>query len=142
MLSLYFVVLSLMTSLVPAEDPILRHGALATALVMEVPEEDLPLMIAISYRESSLDNRAVGDAGRSLCAFQILGGSQELLDDPRACVRKAYAMLLHSRSLDPAHPVAAYARGSGYRSRTAQRISNDRVALANRLAKSAVWLYH
>ena len=142
MLNLYFVVLSLMSSLVASPDPIRRHGALATALVMEVPEQDLPLMIAIAYRESSLDNGAVGDGGRSLCAFQLLDAPRETLEDPRACVRKAYAMLLHSRSLDPVHPVAAYARGSGYRSKQAQSISNDRVWLANKLAKSEAWLYH
>lgn len=147
--TLYWLILSMMVSLVPTDSPVLRHGSLATALATVLYEnpplyardEDrtrtAALMVAIAYRESSLDNSAVGDHGRSVCAFQIHMGPKTLLDDPLACSRAAYALLRASIAADREHPVAHYARGPKFRSLEAQKISNDRVFIAERLAKRA-----
>lgn len=149
MLHLYFLVLSMMCSLSPAERPILRHGALATAIAVVVSEEGplfrsdpeltrtAALLVAVSFRESSFDVRAVGDHGRSVCAFQIHGGSPELLEDPVLCARTGYRMLKESLRMDPSHPVAFYARGPRFTSPEAVRLSDDRMRVARTLAKGA-----
>ncbi len=98
-------------------------------------------MVAIAYRESTFDNGAVGDNGSSACAFQINVGrgrtlegwsSEDLRADPARCVSVAYRMLRQSVRIDPAFPLAFYARGPGYRSEKAKRLSRDRLALATR----------
>ncbi len=43
--------------------------------------EEAALLTAVAYRESGLDPAAVGDHGRSVCAFQILNGSPSLLTE-------------------------------------------------------------
>jgi hypothetical protein len=122
------------------------HGVLANAIAARV-EAEPPLfagdadrhrtaayLVAISFRESSLTLGAVGDHGRSFCAFQIhdsSGGSPALLTDADACVRAAFAMLRTSMRVCPAFPLAWYAEGpAGCSSVRAQRISRDRLALA------------
>lgn len=144
-MSLYWAVLAMMTALVPSEAPVFRHGELAVAIAeVCVDEGDLysedpshlktaSLLVAVAFRESSLDNRAVGDNGKSFCAMQIhssSGGTAILLEDARLCVRSAHRILKQSIRIDRTHPIAFYARGPRFRSVEAQRISNDRVAIA------------
>jgi hypothetical protein len=95
--------------------------------------EEAALLTAIAYRESGLDPAAVGDHGRSVCAYQILNGSRSLLTDVGACVRRGTMMLRASRAVDPLNPVASFARGNRWDTEEARRISRDRVALARRL---------
>jgi hypothetical protein len=142
---LYWLVLSMMVSLSPTEDPIARHGRLATAIATVATEETplfqdtekhtgrertAALLVAVAFRESSLNHDAIGDGGRSKCAMQIYGGSTTLLDDPVLCVRTGYRMLKESVRFDQAHPVAFYARGPRFKSEEARRISQDRMNLA------------
>jgi hypothetical protein len=127
---LFAVVLVWMTTLAPGVD----HAALAWAVASSAAStEEAALIVAVAYRESGLDNAAVGDHGRSVCAMQILHGGRELLDDPQACVRRGVLMLRASKRVSAESPVAFYARGPRWQSDEAQRISRDRVALARRL---------
>jgi len=132
---LFTAVLAWMTSLAPGRDN--AELAWAVASVAESREE-AALITAVAYRESGLDNAAVGDHGRSLCAMQIHNGARNLLDDVGACVRRGTLMLRESRRVDPANPVAFYARGPTWRSEEARRISRDRVALSRRLLAQVV----
>lgn len=94
-------------------------------------ERTAALLASVAFRESAFRNAAVGDHGKSVCAFQILGGDASLLDDPIACARTAYRMLRTSIAVCRAYPVAWYAEGpKGCESSRAQRISRDRMALA------------
>ncbi len=95
--------------------------------------EEAALITSIAYRESSFDNTAVGDHGDSVCAMQIHHGAKSLLTDVGACVRRGTIMLRQSVKIDPANPVAFYARGPNWQREDAQRISRDRVALSRRL---------
>lgn len=127
---LFVIVLAWMAMLVPGRD----HNELAWAVaVVADSREEAALITAVAYRESALDNGAVGDQGRSVCAMQIHGGSRSLLADPGACVRRGVLMLRESRRVDQGHPVAFYARGPRWQSDEARRISRDRVAIARRL---------
>lgn len=142
--ALLVTALSWMESLAPGRN----HLELATATVDEVMAapplfvrdssrlRSLALVIAIEFRESSLDNRAVGDNGTSFCAMQVhtsIGGNASLLEDPRACVRAGLRFLQSSVRIDRAHPLAFYARGPRYKSEEAQRISDNRMRLASSL---------
>ncbi len=133
LLALFGQVLVWMTSLVPGRD----HSALAWAVASQARSTaEAALVTAMAFRESSLDNAAVGDHGHSFCAMQIhdsSGGTAALLDDPSACVAAALPILRQSVRIDPLHPVGFYARGPRWRSVDAQRLSNDRVAVAKRL---------
>jgi hypothetical protein len=98
----------------------------------------LALYLAVSYRESGWDPRAVGDGGTSWCAFQVAavsGGGPALLEDTHACVERAHALLSLSlrtcRELPASDRLALYARGR-CGSASGQRISRDRMALARR----------
>lgn len=62
-----------------------------------------------------------------------IGGTPALLDDPEECIRTGLRILRQSITLDREHPIAFYARGPKFRSLEAQRLSNDRVAIARRL---------
>jgi hypothetical protein len=92
----------------------------------------------------------VGDhrAGKptSFCAFQLhlpWGAhtaegwtGEELLEDPAKCVTAAMRMLRISMKVCPSHPLAWYASGpAGCESARAQRISRDRIAIAQRLVR-------
>ncbi len=130
--TIFLLTLGWMNLLAPGRD----HGHLAWAVAVNSSNEtEAAVLTAVAFRESSLRNDAVGDGGRSVCALQILGGSRALLEDPIACVTRGAAMLRDSRRTDPANPVAAYARGSRYRSEEARRISRDRMAIARRLLR-------
>lgn len=94
-------------------------------------EHTVSVMSAVAYRESGLRLDAVGDGGRSVCAFQILGGAKVLLTDAHACAEAGYQMLKASVRACPSHPVAVYARGR-CDSVQGRRISDDRMALAKR----------
>lgn len=147
---LYWLILSMMNSLIPSERPIHRHGELAVAIADTLEQEgplfsqdkDLrrssALLVAVAFRESSLTVDALGDKGTSFCAFQVhasSGGRASLLEDAHACARAGYRMLKESIRVDRAHPIAFYAMGPRYKNTRAIRISNDRMALATRLAR-------
>lgn len=126
----YLTVLGWMTGLVPGVD----HRELASAVADEARTvEEAALITAVAYRESTFRKGALGDHGMSVCEMQVFGGSPALLDDTRECVRVGARMLRESARVDPAHPVALYARGHRYRSDEARRISDDRVRVAKRL---------
>jgi hypothetical protein len=138
------------------------HDALATAIATRA-EAEAPLfkgdddrhktsalLVAIAFRESSLRADAVGDhvAGKptSFCAFQIhlpFGAKtdegwtgRDLAEDPDKCVTIAMRMLRQSMRMCAAHPLAFYASGpSGCENPRAQRISRDRLAIAQRLVR-------
>jgi len=108
------------------------------------------LLVAIAFRESSLRADAVGDhvGGKptSFCAFQIhlpFGAKTadgwtgaDLVEDPQRCVTAAMRMLRESMRMCPAHPLAFYAAGpAGCDNARAQRISRDRLAIAQRLLR-------
>lgn len=149
-------VLAASSTLAPARD----HDRLATAIASRVQAEaplfkddddrrrTAALLVAIAFRESSLDAKAVGDmhGGKptSFCAFQIHlpygaktaegWSSQDLLEDADKCVGAALHMLRTSVKVCPSHPVAWYAEGPvGCASERAQNISRDRLALARKL---------
>jgi hypothetical protein len=131
--AIFFTVRSWMAILAPGVD----HDALAWAVASVADSrEEAALITAIAYRESSFDNGAIGDFGRSVCAMQIHGGARSLLDDVGACVRRGTLMLRESKRVDPANPVAFYARGPRFESEEARRLSRDRVAIARRLLTS------
>jgi hypothetical protein len=128
--TLFAAVLVWMQTLAPG----VNHDEIAWA-VASVAEsrEEAALITAIAFRESSFDNTAIGDHGQSVCAMQIHGGSRSLLGDVGACVRRGTVMLRASKRIDPANPVAFYARGPNWKRDDARRISRDRVAIARRL---------
>jgi hypothetical protein len=128
--SIFIVVLIWMRTLAPARnvDELAWNVAAVAASL-----DEAALLTAVAYRESGLDPAAVGDHGRSVCAYQILNGSRSLLTDVGACVRRGTLMLRASRAVDPQNPVASFARGNRWDTEEARRISRDRVALARRL---------
>ena len=138
------------------------HDELAEAITNRV-EAEAPLfkgdddrrrtsafLLAIAFRESSLRANATGDSvgGKptSFCAFQIHlpAGAKtadgytgaELAEDADKCVTTALHMLRASMQQCPAHPLAYYASGpTGCENERAQRISRDRMAIAQRLLR-------
>jgi hypothetical protein len=139
-----------------------QHDELASAIANRVEAEaplfkndedrhrTAALLVAIAFRESSLRAAAVGDhvGGKptSFCAFQVnlpWGAKtadgwtgNDLLDDPEKCVATAMKMLRVSVRVCPSSPIAWYAAGpAGCESPRAQRISRDRMAIAQRLLK-------
>lgn len=142
-----------MEALVPGTD----HAELGAA-VSRVVEAEAPLFaddedrlktasfyVALLYRESRFDNRAIGDKGRSFCAGQILLGQRktpegwtgkDLLADPNKCMTVVSRMLRESfhvcRRLPVSERMALYARGSCSNARGRQ-LSRDRYHLAKRV---------
>lgn len=142
--------------------PTRQHDELASAIANRVEAEPplfkgdedrhrtAALLVAIAFRESSLRAAAVGDhvGGKptSFCAFQVhlpwgqktadgWSGS-DLLEDPEKCVAAAMRMLRVSLQVCPSFPIAWYAAGpAGCESPRAQRISRDRMAIAQRLLR-------
>lgn len=112
------------------ERDLVVHG-----LIVKGERESRGLAVAVSFRESSFVHGAIGDNGRSVCEFQIHGGSHELLEDYDACARAGLRMLRESAHVDPDNPIAFYARGPNYRTEAARRISRDRMALAHWLVE-------
>jgi hypothetical protein len=142
------LVLAFMLSLAPGREHSDLGGAIARAVESEpaIFKDDASktktaaIMVAVAFRESSLTLGALGDHGQSFCAFQIhrtSGGGPALLTDADACVRKGLAMLRESARVCPKAPVAWYAVGGAGACTNARaiRISNDRMAVAKRLAK-------
>lgn len=131
---------------VEAEDPLFRGD--------EDRRRTASFLVAIAFRESSLRHDAVGDFRKgkptSYCAFQVHtwdGKTQEgwtgpeLAKDPDKCVTVAMRMLRASVKACPAHPLASYAEGpKGCASPRGQRISRDRLAIAQRLVKSVPFI--
>lgn len=135
-------VLAAMTQLAPGRDHSELGSAIARAVDADKPlfkndadrRRTAALLVAVAFRESTFHTQAVGDHGRSFCAFQIhrsSGGSKALLEDVDACVRSAFTMLRTSLRVCPASPIAWYAAGpNGCKSERAQKISRDRMNLA------------
>jgi hypothetical protein len=127
------LVMAWMTSLAPGRD----HSELAWAVTINSANEtEAAVLTAVAFRESSLRNHISGDGGHAVCAMQIYDGPKSLLSDPVACVARGAKMLRESRRVDPANPIAFYARGPRFRSEEAQRISRDRMAMVRRLLSS------
>ncbi len=127
---LFAITLTWMHMLAPDRDV----DALAWAVAVNaVSETEAAILTAVAFRESSLRSNIIGDGGHAKCAMQIYDGPDSLNDDPIACVAMGARMLRESRRIDPEHPISFYARGPRYKSVEAQRISNDRMALASRL---------
>lgn len=131
--------------LAPQRDHSVLDAAIAARVEMEAPlfandsdkRKTAAYLVAVAFRESSLQLDAVGDHGQSLCAFQIgrsSGGTVAMLTDADACVAKGFAMLRTSMRLCPAFPLAWYAAGGdgakACASVHAQRLSRDRIALS------------
>lgn len=146
MISVLPYVLAGMSILAPGRNHDVLGKAIADRVDAEAPlfaddadkKKTSSWLVAVAYRESSLRLDAVGDRGRSFCAYQIhetAGGTRALLTNADACVGKAFAMLQTSSQVCPAFPLAWYAEGPrGCASPRAQRISNDRMWLAKRIA--------
>ena len=142
--------------------PARQHDQLAEAIASRVEAEPplfkgdedrhrtSALLVAIAFRESSLRADAVGDhvGGKptSFCAFQLnlpRGAKTaegwtgaDLLEDPSKCVTAAIRMLRQSMRICPSSPLAFYASGpGGCENARAQRISRDRMAIAQRLLR-------
>lgn len=129
-----------MLLLAPGRDHTSNAEAIAGVLEAEPPlfKDDASkartaaLVVAIAFRESSFRNDVVSKTNDH-CMMQV-NRRPDLAADPRACVRVAVTMLRESMRICPAHPVAFYASGPGACSNArAQRISNDRMAIARRL---------
>ena len=94
------------------------------------------LVVAMAFRESSLRND-VSSATNDYCLMQI-NKRPDLANDPAMCVRVAMTMIRESMRMCPEYPIAFYASGPiGCTNVRAQRISRDRLALAQRLLGSA-----
>jgi hypothetical protein len=115
-----------------------EHGPLRTAA----------LLTSLAWFESRFDPRAVGDHGRSVCLVQVhasnhaaLGVTRdELLEDPRTCLRAGLEMIRRSFAVCARRPLEErlghYAAGKAGCDR-GLRESRHRVGLARRLAKGA-----
>lgn len=161
MSALFAWVAAASTLLAPARQPE-QHTALGLAIASRAETEaplfkgdddrhrTTALLVAMAFRESSLRADAVGDhvAGKptSYCAFQLHlpGGAKtaegwtgvQLVEDPEKCVTAAMRLIRESMRACPSAPLAWYAAGpSGCESVRAQRISRDRLSLAQRLVR-------
>lgn len=115
------------------------------------------LVLAVNFREGSLITDIKGDKNKkgvftSFCSMQINiqpgnrteegWTGEELAENPVKCVIVGVRMLRQSMRMCPKHPVAFYAEGIDYRacaSPRAQRISNDRMFIAQKLVKGVKW---
>lgn len=128
-----------MLALAPGRD----HSALAGAIADTVEKEGCfvtgancerrtaALMVGVAFRESTFRLGAVGDEGRSVCAFQILGGSRDLLTDATACALEGYRRLRASLQACRGS-IAMYAAGRCDSVR-GKKIDADRKRLALRI---------
>lgn len=83
-------------------------------------------MVATAWRESGFRMSAIGDGGRSRCAFQVTNGSS----DPIRCASAAAFVIRESvRICPPQHPLAGYI--GGCRIPAAQAESAIRMCLAD-----------
>lgn len=145
-MAVLFFVLASMLSLAPGRD----HAATATAIARVVLEQR-PLfaydetriktaayLVSVAFRESSLRPGAIGDQGRARCLFQLWAAPVEVLSDAELCTRIALERLRESaHACGAENMLGVYAAGpAGCSSAKAKRISRDRRALAERLARS------
>ncbi len=136
-----FFVLRAMTSLAPGRDHAENATAIASVVLSEPPlfrDDEARLktaafVVAIAFRESSLRNE-VKSKTNDHCMMQV-NQRPDLAEDPAKCVRVAMSMLRESMRMCPEYPLAFYASGPGACTNDrARRISNDRMALAKRIA--------
>lgn len=132
-------ILTAMHALSPHTD----HTTLGTAIAHVVEMEgclvtgkdcerrSAALATAIAYRESGFKLDAIGDNGRSVCSFQILGGDRSLLTDADACALEGYRRLRASLQACRGS-IAMYAAGT-CRSARGKSIDADRKRLAARI---------
>lgn len=107
---------------------------LATRPIGPDPKYSRALAVAVSYFESGgrINIMATnGDGGT--CAFQVTPGRPSMLEDAEECTREGLGILRASYKLDPIYPVAAFARGSLWRTDEARRLSDQREELAELL---------
>lgn len=71
-------------------------------------EQFASVMVATAWRESRFNSQAVGDNGRSTCAFQVKGGSTT---DPVQCASRAAHVIRESVRTCPSSPLAGYCGG-------------------------------
>jgi soluble lytic murein transglycosylase-like protein len=112
------------------------------------PLRTAALLTSLAWFESRFDPRAVGDHGRSVCLLQVhasnhaaLGVTRdELLDDPRTCLRAGVKMIRQSFAVCARRPLlerlSHYAAG-GAGCERGRRESRHRVGLAIRLVTRA-----
>lgn len=94
------------------------------------------LMTAVAFRESSF-RLDVSSKTNDHCWFQI-NGHPELKKDPVACTKAAFKIIRESMRVCPKYPIAYYASGpEGCKNERAQRISTDRMRLAQRIKTEA-----
>lgn len=153
-------------AVVHAVDPEHDHRVMTDAIV-HVVEDERPLfaddasrekttalVVAVAWREGSLREKVSGDCvdktkegaciahPRSFCTMQVhssSGGNESLNEDPEKCIRTGFALLRQSLKACAEHPLAFYASGpTACTNVRAQRISRDRIALAQRLRTQAL----
>lgn len=143
-------VLAAMNVVVPDADHSELGGAIARVVEAQPFTRDdesrrrvASLVVAIAFREGALRTVVLGDHDKSgkphsFCTMQIhdrSGGTPALNDDLDLCIGTGLRMLRTSMQMCPAHPVAFYAEGhGGCTSTRGQRISADRIGLANWIA--------
>lgn len=139
-MAILFFILAAMASLAPSRDHTINGTAIAEVVLSERPlfkgddgrRKTAALVVAIAFRESSFRNDIKSRTDDS-CMMQI-NRRPELALDVVACVRVAMVMLRESMRMCPDYPIAFYASGPGACENVrAQRISRDRMALAQRL---------
>ncbi len=134
-------ILAAMGALAPHRD----HAALAGAIDHVIETEgclvkgadcerrSAALATFVAYRESGFDLGAIGDKGRSLCAFQVQSTDRSLLTDARACALEGYRRLRESL-VACRGSIAAYAAGTCSSAR-GKRIDIDRKHGASELLR-------
>ena len=141
-MTLLFFILAAMTSLAPGRQHVENATAIASVVLDEPPlfkgdadrVRTAALVVAIAFRESSFRNDVTSRTADS-CMMQV-NRRPDLAEDPAKCVRVAMTMLRESMRMCPMYPIAFYASGPGAcENERARRISNDRMALARRLAQ-------
>lgn len=116
-----------------------RSIALEISRVAQTPEE-AAIRVQMAWDESRLIPDAVGDSGKSFCAFQLqrnklsVAEHRETLTDIRKCVEVADRRLRDSAAACPGAPLSSYAAGSCQ----AVKLSARRIAAARRLLLRAM----
>ncbi|HXG69945.1 MAG TPA: hypothetical protein VNJ04_04950 [Gemmatimonadaceae bacterium] len=145
-MAVLFFILAAMQSLAPGRDHAENATAIATVVLSEPAlfRDDesrmrtAAFMVSVAFRESSLRNGAIGDHGNARCMFQLWNAPSGVLTDPELCARIALVRMRESaRACGKDNMLGLYAVGpKGCSSEHAKRISRDRRALAERLAKT------
>lgn len=136
-------VLAAMLHLAPNRDHAALADAIATVIESNSPlfagddskEKTAAFMVAIAYRESTLDMKAVGDKGRAKCAFQLWAAPKEATTDPTLCASIAYDRVKESmRICGSSNYLGVYLAGpKGCKLERAKRMSADRLRIAKDL---------